>query len=200
MARLSAPKTCKSNITVNVLSDSQGRYQIRNLPPGEYGLRVSAPGYKTDPARLRVTLAAGESSAHDFALQTGPLRWSDLSLYQGVTLLPKGEGKDILTGNCFACHGFQTRMAAVKRDLDAWTGAVNFMRETRHARLANHIDDRQAQVLTNYLNDAFGVDAKLPKSPADMPGYKATIRPVSDDGLKITYVEYDMPGPEPHAV
>ena len=86
-------------------------------------------------------------------------------------------------------------MAAVKRDLDGWTTAVNFMRDTRHARLANHINDQQALVLTNYLNDAFGVDAKLPKSPADMPGYKATVRPVNDDALKIVYVEYDMPGP-----
>ncbi|MBZ5642161.1 MAG: carboxypeptidase regulatory-like domain-containing protein [Acidobacteriia bacterium] len=185
----------QSKIIVNVLSDGQGHFQIRNLPAGEYDLRVAAPGYKTDPDRLRVTLAAGESSSRNFALQTGTLRWSDLSLYQGVALLPKGEGKDILTGNCFACHGFQTRMAAVKRDLDAWTGAVNFMRETRHARLANHINDQQAQVLINYLNDAFGVNAKLPKSPTDMPGYKATMRPVSDEGLKITYVEYDMPGP-----
>jgi virginiamycin B lyase len=28
-----------------------------------------------------------------------------------------------------------------------------------------------------------------------LPAYKATLRPVSDDALKITYVEYDMPGP-----
>ena len=105
----------QTKITVNVLSDSQGHYQIRNLPPGEYDLRVAAPGYKTDPDRLHVKLAGGESATHNFALQTGALRWSDLSLYQGVALLPKGEGKDILTGNCFACHGFQTRMAGVKR-------------------------------------------------------------------------------------
>ena len=54
---------------------------------------------------------------------------------------------------------------------------------------------KMPSVLTNYLNDAFGADAKLPKSPAALPGYKATLRPVSDDGLKIVYVEYDMPGP-----
>jgi virginiamycin B lyase len=185
----------QSKITVNVQSDTQGHYQIRNLPPGEYDLRVSAPGYKTDPARLRLKLAEGESPAHDFSLLPGMLRWSDLSLYQGIALLPEGEGKKILVGNCFACHGFQSRMAAVKRDLDAWTGAVTFMRDTRHARLANHINDQQAQVLINYLNDAFGVEAKLPKSPSDMPGYKATLRPVSDEALKMVYVEYDMPGP-----
>jgi virginiamycin B lyase len=187
-------RNLKSKITVNVLSDNQGHYQIQDLPPGQYEVRASAIGYKSDP-RGGVKLAAGESSPVDFALQQGVVRWSDLSLYQGKMLLPEGEGKDILTGNCFACHAFQSRMAAVRRDLEGWTTAVNFMRETRHARLANHVNDQQAAVLISYLNDAFGLDSKLPKSPADMPGYKETVRPVSDEALKIAYVEYDMPGP-----
>src|SRR6266851_4913522 len=184
----------QSKITVNVMSDDQGHYRILNLPPGEYQIRVTAAGYKADP-RPAVKLAAGDSPSLDLALQQGAVRWSDLSMYQGKTLLPPGKGKDILTGQCFACHAFQSRMAAVKRDHDGWTQAVNFMRDTRHARLANHVNDEDAVVLTNYLNDAFGADAKLAKSPADLPGYKATIRPVSDDALKITYVEYEMPGP-----
>ena len=184
----------QSKITVNVLSDNQGRYRIQNLAPGEYRVQVSAAGYKADP-RSGVKLAAGDSQTQDFALQQGTLRWSDLSIYQGKTLMPDGKGKEILTGNCFACHGFQSRMAAVKRDHDGWVQVVSYMRETRHARLGNHVNDEDAAVLTDYLNDAFGADAKLPKSPVDMPGYKATIRPVSDEGLKIKYVEYDMPGP-----
>jgi len=184
----------QSKITVNVMSDNQGRYRIPNLPPGEYQIRVTATGYKSDP-RAGVKLAAGDSSSLDFALQQSAVRWADLSIYQGKTLLPPGKGKDILNGNCFACHGFQSRMAAVKRDHDGWTQAVNFMLTTRHARLANHINEEDAVVLTNYLNDAFGTDAKLPKSPAEMPEYKATLRPVSDEALKIKYVEYDMPGP-----
>ncbi len=188
-------KNVRTRITVNVQSGNDGRFQIRNLAPGEYEVRVSAPGYKSDP-RMHVKLAAGEQSAEDFALQKGMLRWSDLSLYQGKALWPAGEGKTLLTENCFACHGFQTRMAAVGRDLDGWTTAVNFMLDTRRARLSNHINTEQANVLTNYLNDLFGEEAKLPKSPAEMSGYKATIRPVSDEGLKITYVEYDMPGPD----
>jgi virginiamycin B lyase len=185
----------QSKISVDVMSDNQGHYQIQNLAPGDYVVRVRAPGYKTDPSRLRLKLAEGETASHDFALLEGKLRWSDLSLYQGISLLPEGEGKNILTGNCFACHGFQSRMAGVQRDLDTWTAAVSYMRETRHARLANHINDQQAQVLIHYLDDAFGVEAKLPRSPVDMPGYKATIRPVSDEGLKIVYTEFDLPGP-----
>jgi len=45
-----------------------------------------------------VKLAAGDSSWLDFALQQGTVLWSDLSMYQGKTLLPPGKGKDILTG------------------------------------------------------------------------------------------------------
>ncbi|HEV2521105.1 MAG TPA: carboxypeptidase regulatory-like domain-containing protein [Candidatus Acidoferrales bacterium] len=184
----------QSKITVNVMSDGQGRYRIANLPPGDYDISVTAVGYRGNPRR-GVKVAAGDPSSLDFALQQGIVHWADLSLYQGRTLMPPGKGKEILDGNCFACHGFQTRMAAVKRDRDGWVQAVNFMLATRHARLGNHINDEDAAVLTNYLNDAFGVDAKLPKSPAELPGYKATLRPVSDEALKIRYVEYDMPGP-----
>ena len=41
----------------------------------------------------------------------------------------------------------------------------------------------------------FGEDSVLPKSPAELPQYAATVRPFSDEALKIVYVEYDMPGP-----
>ena len=184
----------QSKITVNVMSDGKGRYRIPNLTAGDYDVRASAVGYKSDPRR-GVKVAAGESSTLDFALQPAAVRWSDLSMYQGKALLPGGKGKEILTRNCFACHSFQTRMAAVQRDLEGWKQAVHFMLDTRHPRLGNHINDQDAEVLTAYLNDAFGTDAKLPRSPADLPGYAATIRPTSEDALKIRYVEYDMPGP-----
>src|SRR6202140_1449801 len=84
----------QSKITVNVMSDNQGRYRIQNLPPGEYQIRVTATGYKSDP-RPGVKLAAGNYSSFDFALQQGAVRWNDLSLYQGKTLMPPGKGKDI---------------------------------------------------------------------------------------------------------
>ena len=33
-----------------------------------------------------------------------------------------------------------------------------------------------------------------------MPKYKELVRSFNDDAMKIVYVEYELPGPEPHAV
>src|SRR5258705_8171794 len=36
-------------MTVSVLSDSQGRYVVENLPAGDYSLAIRAIGYDADP-------------------------------------------------------------------------------------------------------------------------------------------------------
>ena len=60
----------KTKITVNVLSDAQGRYRIEKLPAGDYRLTIRAVGFTADP-RTGVTLAADQNAAFDFALQKG---------------------------------------------------------------------------------------------------------------------------------
>ena len=184
----------QSKITVNVLSDNQGRYRIQNLPPGEYQVGVTAAGIQGRSAR-RCEIGGGRILLARFRAATGcfPLERSFPVSGQHADARRKRQGNP--DGKLFCLpripnpHG---RREARPRRLDA---AVNYMLTTRHARLGNHFNDEDAAVLTNYLDDAFGVEAKLPKSPVDMPGYKATVRPVSDEGLKITYFEYDMPGP-----
>jgi hypothetical protein len=142
-----------------------------------------------------VNLTATQNASIDFALQTGTVRWSDLSGYQGKQLLPDGKGKDLLERDCFACHMFQTRMAATPRDEAGWTQAVKFMREAMHSRLGNVVSDGDATVLISYLNSTFGIDSRLPRSPAELPGYQKTVRKFSDEAMKIEYVEYEMPAP-----
>src|SRR5258706_11476660 len=126
----------KTRIYVDVLSDKQGRYLIQSLPPGEYEVRANAVGYKSDP-RVGVKLGGGESSSLDFAMEKGVVRWSDLSVYQGKKLLPDGKGKQLLSAECFACHGFQSRMAAVRRDAHGWGQGVKYKRGGPHAPLGN---------------------------------------------------------------
>jgi virginiamycin B lyase len=185
----------KTKVTVAVLSDTQGRYRIEDLPAGQYRVFLRAVGYRTDP-RTGVDLAADQNASLDFTLQNGMVRWSDISLYQGKQLFPPGPGKDILLSEtCAVCHSFQSRMAPVTRDADGWADRVEYMRSSMRYVLATRLDDQQAQTLSSYITSLFGPDSVLPKSPTEMPGYKATVRPFSSDALNIVYVEYDMPGP-----
>src|SRR5580704_825126 len=67
-----------TRITVSVLSDTQGHYQVPDLPAGDYRLAIRAPGYRGD-AKSGINLTADQNASFDFALQRGLVRWSDIS-------------------------------------------------------------------------------------------------------------------------
>jgi streptogramin lyase len=186
----------KLKMTVSVLSDSQGRYVVENLPAGEYRLQVRAIGTKSDP-KSGIDLAADQNVSQDFALQQGVVRWSDLTILQGLQLLPEARGKQTLFDNCLSCHGFQSKMAAVVMDEDGWRARVEFMREAMRSSLADRqgFSDAQADDVVFYLNHLFSEQSVLPKSPAELPAYKDTVATFDDEALKIVYVDYEMPGP-----
>src|SRR5713101_1654336 len=105
----------------------------------------------------------------------GFVRWSDISYVQGAKLLPDVRGKALFFTHCTACHGFESRMAAVKRDAEGWRDRVNYMREAMGFfinRPQLQFTDQKADEIASYLNDVFG-----------------------DESVKIVYVEYEMPGP-----
>src|SRR4029450_5656534 len=110
----------KLKMTVSVLSDNAGRYIVENLPAGDYRLSVRAIGYKAE-AKSGIALSSDQNLSHDFALQATPVRWTDLTILQGLQLLPEARGKQTLFDNCLSCHGFQSKMAAVTTDEDGWT-------------------------------------------------------------------------------
>ena len=181
-----------TRITVSVLSDRQGHFQVPDLPAGDYTLRIKAVGYKADsqPAKL----AANQNASADFALQKGMVRWSDLSRYQGERLLPDGKGKEILESRCFICHDFQSKMASVTRDADGWRDRVDFMLSSMKFTLGGRFSSDDENTVVQYLTDAFGPDPKIAKSPADLPAYESLKHaPFTDDAMKIVYVEYEMP-------
>jgi len=186
-------QNAKTRITVNVLSDGQGRYHIEQLPAGEYRVQIRAVGFTSTP-HAGVNLTTDQNISFDFALQKGMVHWNDLSQYQAIQLWPAGKGKDLIMDNCFSCHGFETRMASVTRDADGWKDRVEYMRTAMHFNVFR-LTDEEAGDISSYLTSLFGPDPVVPKSPADMPGYKDTVRPFSNEAMNIVYVEYDMPGP-----
>jgi len=187
-------QNAQTHITYIALSDSQGHYRVENVPAGDYRVGFRAVGYHAD-AQTAVKIAPDHNPTLDFVLQKATVHWNDLSIYQADKLWPAGPGKDKIFSTCFTCHGFQTRMASVTRDADGWQDRVHFMRTAMNFGLEDRIDDEQADIVAAYLTKLFGPDSVLPKSPADMPEYKDTIRPVGPAAMNIQYVEYDMPGP-----
>jgi len=185
-----ARSASRSRITVSVLSDSQGRYKFDSLTPGGYRVWSEAVGYAGAPA-VEVD-ATARAAAQDFTLGKGTVRWSDLSNYQMLTLLPESKGKKVLNDRCLICHGFQSRMAARPRSEDGFKAMVRYMRTAMHFNLGMRLTDDMVADLIPFLNESFGVDATAPKSPAEMPGYQATVRPFTDEGLQIVYVDYQM--------
>jgi virginiamycin B lyase len=183
-ARNSATK-----ITVSVLSDRNGKYRIAALPDGQYDIRIRAVGYQADP-RLNVGLAAGRNQDFDFALQAGLVKWSDLSYSQAAKLWPDAPGKAKLMSRCFVCHGFQNKMASRPREEDGWRQAVTYMRDTMGVR-GPRFTDQDSENVVQYLASLFSEHSVLPKSPADMPGYRETVHHYSDDAMKIVYVEFE---------
>jgi streptogramin lyase len=186
-------RNLKMKMTVIVLSDSQGHYRLEKLPAGEYRVQIDATGYRAEP-RSGVNLSADQRTSFNFALQPGLVRWNETHLYQEKALWPADKGKDLLLGNCTICHEFQSRMASFTRDQEGWRDRVQYMRTAEHYALSN-ITDQNADDLAAYLARLFGPTSVLPKSPADMPGYKDTLRSFSSQAMNIVYVEYDMPGP-----
>src|SRR5258707_14535418 len=189
-------QNAKTRITVIVLSDTQGRYRIPDLAAGDYRVFIKAVGYRADP-RNPVTLAADQNASLDFALQKGAVRWNEISQSQAKQLWPPAKGKDLLFAHCNICHQFQSRMASVRRDADGWKYRIALMRDAMHFSifLRPNLSDQEAEEISSYLTSLFGPEPVLPRSAADIPGYKDTGRPFSSEPRNIVYVESDKPGP-----
>src|SRR5262249_38704137 len=147
-------RNLKTKITVSVLSDNAGKYRVENLPAGDYRLQMRAIGYKADP-KSGITLAPDQTLTHDLPLQQGMVRWSDNSMHQGKKLLPEARGKEELFTHCMACHGFESRMAAVVRDEDGWRDRVNYMKDAMGyfiMRPAFGFNEQKAENVVSYIN------------------------------------------------
>jgi virginiamycin B lyase len=186
----------KTKVTVIVLSDRQGKYRIQNLTAGEYDVWAATVGYKNKSRS--VSLITSQPVRLDLGLQSDVVRWSDLTNHQGKVLLPDGPGKTVLFTKCMACHGLQTQIAALRLNEKDWRDSIEAMRDPK--RVANgKFTDEEAAALVPYLTKVFGVDSKVP-SPAEMPRYQETVhREFSNEAMKLTYVEYDVPGPHPNS-
>ena len=78
-------KSKSTNQTRTVTSNDEGQYQLTQLPPDAYEVRVTAPSFKTSVAK-DVTVAVGTNVALDFKLEVGGAN-------EEVTIVGSGEAQ-----------------------------------------------------------------------------------------------------------
>ena len=199
MAAFVIAENTQNKVTVNVLSDAQGRYRIGNLPAATYAVRTRAIGYRSE-AHAGVQLAAAQQASFDFSLQKTPVRWSDLNTFQGTQLLPKTKSHDLskryrdrfFTSCMISCHSFQTQMASKNWTEDSLRAAVKYMRDVIIAGEGGAMNEERFEDTVAYITTAFGPNSPKAQSPEALPEYKSLVRSFSPRALNIAYVEYDF--------
>jgi hypothetical protein len=78
-------KSRSTGLTRSATSNDEGQYQLTQLPPDTYEVRVTAPNFKTSVAR-EVTVAVGANVALDFKLEVG-------GASEEVTVVGSGEAQ-----------------------------------------------------------------------------------------------------------
>jgi virginiamycin B lyase len=187
-------RNARTRITVMVLSDSNGRYQVENLAPGDYHVQARSMGYRSDP-RSGILLTERQTVNYDWSLQRQTLHWTDIPISQWFKLLPEEKGKAQFVRFCgLSCHGGFQNMVGLSRDENAWKRAVSEMRFRIAGGILEKMSDADEAVLSAYLGKTFGTGpGSLPKSPEDLPGYVMSPQRFSDEALKIVYVMYEIP-------
>ena len=165
-------------MTVSVLTDNQGKYVVENLPAGDYRLSIRATGLRADAQERDQAHRRPEYRRRTSRCRTGMVRWTEISILQGIQLLPNARGKNVLVNDCMSCHGFQGKMAATVRDLDGWRSRVEYMREAMRSSLADRrgFSDQQAEDVAFYMNEMFGQEF----DPAEVAGRDAGLREHAD--------------------
>jgi hypothetical protein len=80
-------RNARTRITVMVLSDKNGRYRVKNLPPGDYQAVARAIGYRSE-SHSGIFLTDTQDATIDWSLQKQTLRWTDIpvSLLSGCRI------------------------------------------------------------------------------------------------------------------
>ena len=102
-----------------------GRYQIFNLPPGAYEVKVLEENI--DSPTSTVTLAAGETKTVDVAVTPkAPPPGPELRDYDA--LYPPGPERELLERRCFGCHQLQQQWHLKGGKTEAgWRSAIEHM-------------------------------------------------------------------------
>jgi hypothetical protein len=166
--------------TTYVLTQAMGRFQIPNLPAGEYEVLVKTRGWETQPQQAQLD-GSKPAVTLNFKVKPGMIYTSELTSAEILPLLPDGEGKQVLLEGCAGCHTLRLltrgewnkdRWREITRDMVKMYGAV--------------VPDGKEEILVSYLSNTFA-----PLSQLRLATQK--IVPTPAKPMDVIYTSWDIP-------
>src|SRR5215831_3945830 len=151
-------KNAERRLTFMVVSQAQGRYTA-NVPPGKYVVQGVGGEYQSALSAPK-DVGAGRSTSIDVALSDKraprlPNAWPGRPPGQGggeaagtaPLKLPDGNGKQLVTGKCTACHD-AARIANARYDRARWQTVIDDMQAyAQGSEFAKELTSQEVNVL-----------------------------------------------------
>ncbi len=164
-------------LTFMVVSREQGRFEAKDLPPGQYRVQGVAGGHQSDWF-TNVDVVSGGAAKVGLSLgkERGPMlppAWPQrIPQAQANTValeLPEGDGKALVMEKCTSCHDL--RRTVVKRSNRAyWAHTVNRMRTRMSVLSIPDLTEDEYTKIVNYVSTHFpevqpyDANSRLPKA------------------------------------
>jgi streptogramin lyase/mono/diheme cytochrome c family protein len=199
-------KHAERRLTFLVISQEQGRFEAKDLPPGQYRVQGVGAGFESEWF-TNVGVSAAQSAKVGLSLTNKqgamlPPAWPQripepevLKVSIDPKDLPEGEGKALVAEKCASCHDL--RRTVVKRsNLDHWRHTVARMRTRMSVASIPDLSDAETNAIVNYLA------AKFPEVQPYDANSRLPRAVLKGKALQYRVVTYDLVNThaEPHDV
>jgi len=199
-------KNAERRLTFMVPSQDGGRYEIKDLPVGQYTVQGIGGNFQSEVS-APVSVAANAAAKADVALTAArgallPPAWPQRipeaqaeKASKDFNDLPAGENKLLVAQTCTPCHDVQ-RIMVKRTSENEWSHIVARMRTRMAAANQPVVNDEDTKKIVAYLSASF-----KPIQPYD-PNSRLPTDLLQGKALKYRAVTYDLADhfAEPHDV
>ncbi|MBZ5644485.1 MAG: carboxypeptidase regulatory-like domain-containing protein [Acidobacteriia bacterium] len=200
-------------LTFMVISQAQGRYSARNLPPGKYVVQGIGNGFQSAP--MPVEVSASKPAKADLSLSSpqpaqlangwpgrpGKVGGVEMWIHEPQTPLVDDAGKEILEQKCKQCHETE-RIVLLRFDRAKWESTVDRMREYIADLGMQEVSDQEEAAVVSYLTKNYsGAPGMANARPEENSRLPRSV--VKGEAANYMAVDFELPrDPErdPHDV
>lgn len=209
-------KNADRRLTFMVITQAQGRYTAKNLPPGKYAVQGVGNGFQSDWS-AGTDVAAAKAATVDIALTLPqapalPNAWPGRQPGMGggegggaanPADFPDGPGKELALTKCAACHP-ASRIVGFQADRQRWEETMEDMRlYMQGSTLGLSLSDSENTILTDYILKNFS-EGESGRMPTEKPDANSRLPRKLLTGTATQYVAVELEIPtantEPHEV